>query len=881
MKRNILSCIGLGVLGALAFTACAKEAPDELYIESTSDVFTLEKKSDTSYSIEFSVNTSKSTLAKHNQSDISYYIVGSNDAEAVMVKNKFKAVKEGTVEVGAKIGDLESSNKITINVKYSDNYVAKSEDEIVKNLEEISKKTIDFGSTINLGIPENLAAKYSLVGCDDYMFINDKGELEVCGIVLSTQVKLHSDLTNKDIWTGYLSTTYGTILATAVRNELINENVISSNDTKVSKTQLQRVKKLSLDGLIVNDITSINGIKWLINLEELDLSNNGIDNIDFASSASNLKKIILKNNNISDINALKNHMGLEYIDLSNNSLTEIGYLQNYVNVKYLDLSNNNISDITSVGNLPMLESVFLNNNKLTVFKDAFASLIHLQELGLGNCGLTFTQINSIKFHQSSEIDVKANITYLDLSGTSVNLSSVTQFTNLKSLILENANLNNGTDIRELNKLKSLTYLDISNNDLNTSDLCVQNNGVLSFKLDASELRNLSTLCLGGNSFSDLPDISKFVYLDTLDLTNSYNLTSLNSLGKLNIKELILDECNSINITSDNGTSYLNAISKNNLPNLQKLSIVACLNYMTSDLYNSISSRVQNGDFSLRFINDDYIDKNTISNYSKSIYFTMDEFIKNSTETIDGKLYIKSNTQEVILSLVNDRTSTAKSHYYFYIPTNISKVSIYGNEYDKYNIGFNIPDRKQSSVTFDFSSFNDQYYDGGSIMWAAEGSRIVINTYLSCEFNAKNKTATLDVYDITINVKSGELKIYNGSVGDQGSEAKHGGTGSKGGAGIKGNNVKVSGNISIYGGKGGKGGTGVGKFVFGGDCSGYGGTGGAGGSAIQYVTTCFVSSSVKLYGGTGGDGGDARSWGTAETYPGSQGQTGSKTEKIER
>ena len=223
--------------------------------------------------------------------------------------------------------------------------------------------------------------------------------------------------------------------------------------------------------------------------------------------------------------------------------------------------------------------------------------------------------------------------------------------------------------------------------------------------------------------------------------------------------------------------------------------------MTSDLYNSISSRVQNGDFSLRFINDDYIDKNTISNYSKSIYFTMDEFIKNSTEIIDGKSYIKSNTQEVILSLVNDRTSTAKSHYYFYIPTNISKVSIYGNEYDKYNIGFNIPDRKQSSITFDFSSFNDQYYDGGSIMWAAEGSRIVINTYLNCEFNAKNKTATLDVYDITINVKSGVLKIYNGSFGDQGSEAKHGGTGSKGGAGIKGNNVKVSGNASIYGGKG--------------------------------------------------------------------------------
>lgn len=878
MKRNILSCIGLGVLGALAFTACAKEAPDELYIESTSNVFTLEKKSDTSYSIEFSVNTSKSTLAKHNQSDISYYIVGSNDAEAVMVKNKFKAVKEGTVEVGAKIGDLESSNKITINVKYSDNYVAKSEDEIVKNLEEVSKKTIDFGSTINLGIPEDLAAKYSLVGCDDYMFINDKGELEVCGIILSTQVKLHSDLTDKDIWVGYLSSTFGSILATAVRNELINENVISSSDRKISKTQLQRVKKLSLDGIIVNDVTSINGIKWLTNLEELDLSNNGIDNIDFASSASNLKKIILKNNNISDITTLKNHMGLEYIDLSDNNLTEIGYLQNYGNVKYLDLSNNNITDITSVGNLTLLESVFLNNNKLTVFKDALASLDNLKELGLGNCGLTFTQINSISFVN------KSNITYLDLSGTSVNLNSVTQFTNLKSLILENANLNNGADISELNKLKSLTYLDISNNDLNTSDLCVQNNGVLSFKLDASELRNLSTLCLGGNSFSDLPDISKFVYLDTLDLTNSYNLTSLNSLGKLNIKELILDECNSINITSDNGTSYLNAISKTNLPNLQKLSIVAGLNYMTSDLYNSISSRVQNGDFSLRFINDDYIDKNTISNYSKSIYFTMDEFIKKSTETIDGKSYIKSNTQEVILSLVNDRTSTAKSHYYFYIPTNISKVSIYGNEYDKYNIGFNIPDRKQSSITFDFSSFNDQYYDGGSIMWAAEGSRIVINTYLNCEFNAKNKTATLDVYDITINVKSGVLKIYakNGDDGkytennSNDGKPSYGENGEDGSTAIVCNQARIVGKVSLYGGNGGNGGS-----IYEGWDDTYGGNGGNGGYGIKYHKNVYLSSDVKLYAGSYGRGGDATTGGWfRKATKGNDGISGGQLKKID-
>lgn len=632
MKGKILSCIGLGILGALTFTACTSDPKDELYITSSSLEYSLEKKSDEKYSVSFSVDDSKSTLAKHNAANISYYIVNDNSANALMVNNKFTASNEGIVEVGAKIGDLESSNKITITVKYSDSFVAKSEEDIAKKLTEISKKTIDFGSVVDLGIPKELSSKYSLIGCDDYMFINENGKLEVCGITLATKVKLHSDITDNDIWTGYLSSTFGSIISTAIRNELVSSNIISQSDRKVSKTQLEMVHKLSLDGLIANDVTSIDGIKWLPNLEELDLSNNGIDNIDFAASASNLKKIILKNNNISNIEALKNHMDLEYIDLSDNNLTDISYLQNYVNVKYLDLSNNSITDITSVGNLPEVESVFLNNNKLNNFKDALSSLVNLKELGIGNCGLTFQQINSIQFIN------KNNITYLDLSGTNANLTDITKFSNLKSLILEDANLA-GSDLTKLNELKHLEYLDISKNALNTSDLCESKNGVVTFKLKATDLRNLNTLCLGGNAFESLPDISKFSYLETLDLTDSYNLKSIKSLGKLNVKELILDQCNSIDITSDAGVSYLASISKTNLPYLERLSIKDGLNYMTKDLFNSISSMVQNGNFALRFIDENYIDKDSISNYSKSIFFTMDDFLTNCTETTDGKIYI--------------------------------------------------------------------------------------------------------------------------------------------------------------------------------------------------------------------------------------------------
>ena len=876
MKKRVLFIL-LVIMGVFSLVSCAGGgiASDSFTISATSSEYLLEKKSDNSYKLTFSVDES-SNLKNYSKNNVVYYIDGDNACEAVMVKDSFTANKEGKVNVSAKIDDLVSRNSIEINVKYSQSYIAQNEDGIASKLEDISKKTIDFGSVIELGINEAFADKYKLSGCDDIMFINEKGKLEVCGVMLSTEVTLHSAVSGKDIWTGYLSSTFGTILATSVKNELVSNNIISKTQTTITKNHMAQVKKLNLDGLISNDVTSINGLKWLTNLEELDLSNNGIDNIDFASGVKNLKKLNVNNNNISTLEKLKQHTYIEYLNISNNLINNLDYVHRFTKLKYLDISSNSISDITNVGNLINLESLFLNNNKLSVFKDALSALNNLKELGLGNCGLTFTDIKSIGF-----ID-KNNITYLDLSGTNVNLNNVVEFRNLSTLILKNSNLA-GADISKLNDLQKLEYLDISNNSLNISNLCTSNNGILKFKLDATSLRSLNTLCLGLNEFSELPDLSSFVYLNTLDLTNSYNLKSLDSLGKLNIKELILDECNSINI-DDDGTKYLNALSKENLPNLEKLSIASGLNYMTKDLYEKITSRVKNGDFKLKFINEEYIDKDTIYNYSQSIFFSMEEFLTATTireGEATGNREIIPTTEEMILSLVNDRTSTAKARYYFYIPSSLSKLSIFGNEYDTYNIGFNVMERKQSSITFDFSSFKDTFNDDSSIICAAKGSKVIIDSFLNTELKSKNKTTALDVWDLVINVKNGEMKVINTSVGDVGREGDadannylaDGGDGSKGAFGIKGNNVKLDGNLTVQAGKGGRGGNGHTHWN-----KADGGNGGAGGSAIGYRSTCLVSKETNLIGGEGGAGGNGdSSFHTGKD--GTKGSPGQKTEKI--
>lgn len=735
MKKKILFMFLL-FMGVFYLVSCFNTEKVEYFsISASANEYLLEKKNDNNYSLQFSIDQKNSNLNQSNASDVVYYIDGDNLIDVVMVNNRFTAIKEGKVKVSAKIGDLISSNSIEITSKYSSSYITLTENDIAKNLEELSKKTIDFGAIVDIGIKEEYADKYQLIGCDDVMFINESGKLEVCGVMLSTEVKLHSDVTNQDIWTGDLSSTFGTILATAVKNELIDNNVISKNETMITKNHMAQVKKLNLNGMISNDVTSINGLKWLTSLEELDLSNNGIDNIDFASNAKNLKKLIVNNNNISTLEKLKEHRGIEYLDISDNLLNNLDYVHRFTKLKYLDLSSNNIEDIKNVSNLVNVESLFLNDNKLKNFKDALAALNNLKELGLGHCGLTFTDIKSIKF-----ID-KSNITYLDFSGTSVNLNNVVEFRNLEKLILQDTNLSDGADISKLNELTKLKYLDISSNFLNTSNLCESNNGVLKFKLDPNSLKNLETLCLGENEFSKLPDLTGFTNLNTLDLTNAYNLTSLDSIGKLNIKELILDECNSIKI-NDDGTSYLNALSKTNLPNLEKLSIVSGLNYMTKDLYEKLTLKVKNGELKLRFINDDYIDNNTIYNYTQSIYFTMDDFLNSVIVIEDEKTKINSQTEEVVLSLVNDRSAIALKKYCFYIPSSIKKISIYGNQYDTYDMSFNVMDRKKSSITFDLTSFSSSV-SSGKFIESAAGARININTYLNCSIKSSDLEATID------------------------------------------------------------------------------------------------------------------------------------------
>jgi len=198
---------------------------------------------------------------------------------------------------------------------------------------------------------------------------------------------------------------------------------------------------------IGNNLSALGG---LTNLEILDLSYNGIDDIsplyDTAthSGLTNLTELYLNDNQITDISVLTGLRNLKVLDLSNNRWTQV------VGMTFTF----GLSDISPLYNeaiglgLTNLQELYLNNNKITDIS-ALAGLINLKVLDL-----SYNRwMNSFEALGLSDIS--------PLSYTGLGL------TNLRELYLNN---NQITDISALPEAE-YRLLDLSENPLTSEAYC--------------------------------------------------------------------------------------------------------------------------------------------------------------------------------------------------------------------------------------------------------------------------------------------------------------------------------------------------------------------------------------------------------------------------
>ncbi len=179
-----------------------------------------------------------------------------------------------------------------------------------------------------------------------------------------------------------------------------------------------------------SSISSLVGLEYFTELEELNLNNTGS----------------------SSIEQITNLIKLKSLKLGNCSLTDISSLEKLTNLEYLYLSTNNISDITPLTNLTKLQYLSLNNNNTLTTIAPLSEMDNMTELYLWNLGITdisslskMTSLNQLNLYQNdvSNIDIISNMNgldYIHLGGNAnlIDYSPLLDVTNLTTIYVDPA-----------------------------------------------------------------------------------------------------------------------------------------------------------------------------------------------------------------------------------------------------------------------------------------------------------------------------------------------------------------------------------------------------------------------------------------------------------
>ncbi|HAA0649776.1 internalin [Listeria monocytogenes] len=143
----------------------------------------------------------------------------------------------------------------------------------------------------------------------------------------------------------------------------------SSSAAEVSQADLDKVRKLdgsTSDRMPMPIIYSIEGVEYLQNLWEFDISGQSVSNISPLEGLSNLETVYISENNINDLSPLSKSPKIKVLDASNNNINDISTLSSLPNLNAVRLNNNSISDISVLRDFPANQFVFiyLADNKI-------------------------------------------------------------------------------------------------------------------------------------------------------------------------------------------------------------------------------------------------------------------------------------------------------------------------------------------------------------------------------------------------------------------------------------------------------------------------------------------------------------------------------------
>ena len=112
-------------------------------------------------------------------------------------------------------------------------------------------------------------------------------------------------------------------------------------------------------------VADLSGLEHLVNITELDLSQNQVSDLSPIASLTNLTSLELAQNDITDLSALAGLTNLTFLRVQDNLVTDISPLAGLTKLTHLNLWTNEISDISPLAALTDITFLHLTSNKIS------------------------------------------------------------------------------------------------------------------------------------------------------------------------------------------------------------------------------------------------------------------------------------------------------------------------------------------------------------------------------------------------------------------------------------------------------------------------------------------------------------------------------------
>ena len=241
-----------------------------------------------------------------------------------------------------------------------------------------------------------------------------------------------------------------------------------------SASPITHLDMLELRELIAinNEVENLTGIEHAKHLNTIFMDGHWIKDLSPLSKLTNLRRLVLGGNpvrgrQISNLEPIKNLRNLNDLRLANNQISDITVLLSLNNIETLHLSHNPISDISPVWEMTQLRFLQLHGlkghdisplAKLTKLEGFRMSGVQVSDLtplaSLTNLRFLFMQDNQIS--DVTPLTRLVKLSTLHLSGNQVSdLTPLAGLTNLFYLYLENNQISDVTPLTGLLKLRKL------------------------------------------------------------------------------------------------------------------------------------------------------------------------------------------------------------------------------------------------------------------------------------------------------------------------------------------------------------------------------------------------------------------------------------------